>query len=155
MALLSLSLATVCAVAQHARAQTTTLPANVQTDRATIQQDQMAMQNALGQLRNDEAANNTAAAAADRTAVRLARLKLESDFAQLHQDAQPMLQPDKTAVVSALTELHADQIASNADAIAADQTALAVAETHLRADQEAVYGGLGGGGAGHGWKHRH
>lgn len=136
--------------AQHAAAQTT-LPANLQADRATIQQDHTLMQGVITQLRSDEAAGNAAAVAADRTALRLAHIKTRQDFAKLHEDAQPVLQPDQAALTSALTQLHADQVANNAGALPADQAAVGTAEKQLLADREAVFGGLGHGfGKGHG-----
>jgi len=59
------------------------LPASVQADRATIQQDQTLVQNIAQQLRTDEAAGNAAAVAADRTALRLAHVKAGEDMGQL------------------------------------------------------------------------
>src|ERR1700686_776713 len=72
-----------------------TLPANVQADLATVQEDQAAMKAAVTQLRADEK-SNSANVAADRTAVRLARLKLRMDAQRLHTDALPILQSDET-----------------------------------------------------------
>jgi hypothetical protein len=136
------ALATI--VAQQAAAQTT-LPANVQADRATIQQDQALVRSVMSQLRTDQAAGNAAAEAADRTALRLARMKVAEDFGALLRDAQPILQPGRTAMVAALTQLHTDQVANNASAVQADQAAVAAAESQLKADREAIFGGLGRG----------
>ncbi len=131
-------------VVQQAAAQTT-LPANVQADRATIQQDQALVRSVMSQLRTDQAAGNAAAEAADRTALRLARMKVGEDFGALLRDAQPILQPGRTAMVAALTQLHTDQVANNASAVQADQAAVVAAESQLKADREAIFGGLGRG----------
>jgi hypothetical protein len=150
---LSLSIVVLAAslVALRAAAQST-LPANVQSDRATIQQDQTLVQNTVQQLRIDEAAGNSSAVAADRTALRLARMKTGQDFGQLHQDAQPILQPAQAALTAALTQLYSDQHANNASAVQTDQAAVAAAETQLRTDREAIFGGLG---EGFGGRHAH
>lgn len=139
-----LSIAALAAslVSLQAAAQST-LPANVQADRATIQQDQTLVKNIVQQLRTDEAAGNSSAVAADRTALRLAHMKTGQDLGQLRQDAQPILQPDQAALIVALTQLHSDQLANNASAVQTDQTAVAAAETQLKTDREAIFGGLG------------
>lgn len=129
------------AIAQLAAAQTT-LPSAVQADRVTVQQDVAAMHNAFTQLKTDEQAGN-AGAAADRTAVQLARMQMRLDFAKLHQDAQGVLQPDQTTLMAALAQLHADQLANNAGAVQADQTAVQNAQAQLKADHMAVFGDLG------------
>jgi hypothetical protein len=141
---LSLSAAALaaCLVALHATAQTT-LPANLQADRATIQQDQTAARNLVQQLRTDEAAGNSAAVAADRTALRLAHMKTGQDFGQLHEDAQPILQPDQAALTTALTQLYSAQHANDAGAVQTAQAAVTAAETQIRTDREAVFGELG------------
>lgn len=146
--LLTAALVAAPVVALQASAQTT-LPANLQAARAAVQQDRLAMQGARTQLTTDEAAGNANAVAADRTALRLARIKTRQDFATLAQDARAALQPDHAAVVAALTQLHADQMANNAAAVQADGATLAAAETQLRSDREAIFGGLRerGGGA--------
>ena len=151
--LLSLSIVVLAAslVALRAAAQST-LPANVQADRATIQQDQTLVQNTVQQLRIDEAAGNSSAVAADRTALRLAHMKTGQDFGQLRQDAQPILQPAQAALTAALTQLYSDQHANNASAVQTDQAAVAAAETQLRTDREAIFGGLG---EGFGGRHAH
>jgi hypothetical protein len=131
-------------VALPAMAQSTpVLPQNVQADRATIQQDETLVQNWVQQLRIDEAAGNAAAVAADRTGLRLARMKAGQDLGQLRQDAQPLLQPDQAALTAALMQLYADQHAVNTSALAADQAAVGTAEAQLRTDREAIFGGLG------------
>jgi hypothetical protein len=142
--LLSIAFLATSLAVQQAAAQTP-LPANVQADRAAIQQDQALVQGAASQFRTDRAAGNAAAVAADRTALRLARMKAAEDFGALLRDAQPILQPDRTAVVAALTQLHADQVANNASALQADQAAVVAAESQLKADREAIFGGLGKG----------
>jgi hypothetical protein len=129
-------------VALQATAQTT-LPANLQADRATIQQDQTAERNLVQQLRTDESAGNSAAAAADRTGLRLAHMQSAQDMGKLHQDAQAILQPDEAALTAALTQLYSAQQASNTSAVQADQAAVAAAETQLRTDREAIFGDLG------------
>lgn len=134
----------------HAAAAETSLPANVQADRATIQQDATDLANLHAQLKTDESAANTAAAAADRTALRLARMQLMLDLGRLHQDAQGVLRPDQAALMGALTQLHADQVANNASAVEGDQIVVENAQTQLRADREAVFGELGVG-----MHHRH
>jgi hypothetical protein len=143
---LSLSIVVLAAslVALRAAAQST-LPANVQADRATIQQDQTLVQNTVQQLRIDEVAGNSSAVAADRTALRLAHMKTGQDFGQLRQDAQPILQPAQAALTAALTQLYSDQHANNASAVQTDQAAVAAAETQLRTNREAIFGGLGEG----------
>jgi hypothetical protein len=145
----SLLLATVLLaaplVAQQAAAQTA-LPANLQADRAAIQQDHLAAQSVMTQLRANEAAGNAAAVEADRTALRLAQLKVGQDFDTLRQDAQPLLQPDRAAVIAALTQLHTDQVVNNASAVQADHGAVAAAELQLKIEHEAIFGGLGEGG---------
>jgi hypothetical protein len=143
---LSLSVAALAAsvVALPAAAQTP-LPANLQADRATIQQDQTLVQSIVQQHRTDEAAGNSAAVAADRTALRLARMKTGQDFGQLHQDAQPLLQPGHAALTTALTQLYTDQHTNNVSAVQADQAAVAAAEAQLKTDREAIFGGLGKG----------
>jgi hypothetical protein len=141
---LSIAAFAVSLIALPATAQTApALPQNVQADRATIQQDQTLVQNWVQQLRTDEAAGNAAAVAADRTGLRLARMKTEQDLGQLRQDAQPVLQPDRAALTAALMQLYADQHAVNTTALAADQAAVAAAEAQLRTDREAIFGGLG------------
>jgi hypothetical protein len=129
-------------VALQAAAQTT-LPASVQADRAMIQQDQTVVQGLAQQLRADEAAGNGAAVAADRTGLRLARMKVGQDLGQLHQDAQPILQPDQVALTSALTQLYSAQRANNASAVQTDLAAVTAAEGQLKTDREAIFGGLG------------
>ncbi len=136
---------------QQAAAQTT-LPGNVQADQATITQDKQTLQNLRTQFRADQTAGNTAAAAADRTAMRLAHMQLAEDIGQLHKDAQPILQPDVAALKSALTQLHSDQVANNASAVASDQAAVEAAETQLQNDRIAVFGAVHGG---HGPRHMH
>ena len=140
--LLSIMSAVACIVAGQAAAQTA-LPANVQADRAAIQQDQATVQTAVQQMQADEAAGNATAVAADRTALRLARMKVAQDFGQLHQDAQVVLAPDQAALTSALTRHYSDQVASNVSAVQIDQAAVTAAEGQLRSDREAVFGGLG------------
>jgi hypothetical protein len=142
--LLSLSIAALAAsaVALPASAQSA-LPANVQADRSTVEEDQTLVRNIALQLKTDEAAGNAAAVAADRTALRLAHMKIGQDFGQLHQDAQPLLQADQATLVTALTKLHSDQLANNVSAVQADQAAVAAAETQLKTDRKAIFGGLG------------
>jgi DNA polymerase III gamma/tau subunit len=142
----SLSIAFLAAslVALPAAAQST-LPASVQADRATIQQDQALVQNIVQQLKIDEAAGNSAAVAADRTALRLAHMKTGQDLSQLRRDAQPTLQPDQAALTATLTQLYSDQRANNVSAVQTDQAAVTAAETQLRTDREAIFGGLGKG----------
>lgn len=152
---LSLSIAVLAAslVALPAAAQST-LPANVQADRATIQQDQALAKSLSQQLKNDEAAGNAAAVAADRTALRLARMKTGQDFGQLRQDAQPFLQPNQAALTAALTQLYSDQRANNVSAVQMDQAAVAAAETQIKATRVAIYGDLGKAfGGAHGHRH--
>ena len=141
----------ISALAPMAAAQTA-LPAGVQADRATIQQDATNRQNAFTQLKSDEQAGNTAAVAADRTALQLARLQARIDFGKLHQDAQGVLQADQTTLMTALTQLHTDQVANNATAVQADQSAVQNAEAQLKADRNAIFGDLA---AGFGMHHRH
>jgi len=152
-------LATILAAAAPAMAQTppastapTTFPPAVQADLATVTQDQAALKAAFEQLRSDEAAN-AAAVPADRSAVALAHLQLRMDMGKLHMDAAPILQADAMALQSALTQLHADQVANNAGALAADQAAVKQAGDQLRADAKALH--VGGGGMDHGkrWHH--
>ena len=130
------------ALAQGAGAQTP-LPAAVQADRAAIQQDGANLHSAFAQLQTDEQAGNSVAADADRTAVHLARMQVRLDFGKLHQDAQGLLQPDQTALMAALSQLHADQVAGNASAMGADQTAVQSAKTQLHNDHKAIFGDLG------------
>ena len=137
------------AMVQPAAAQTT-LPPAVQADRATLQQDAANLHSAFVQLKTDEQAGN-AAAAADRTAVQLARMQMQLDFAKLHQDAQGVLQPDQATLMAALTQLHADQVANSASAVQADQTAVENARAQLKADRKAIFGDLGGGFGKHHW----
>jgi hypothetical protein len=153
--LLLVSLAALAApfVAQQAAAQST-LPANLQTDRATIQEDHALVKSAMTQLRTDEAAGNAAAVAADRTGLRLARMKVGEDIQTLHQDAQPVLQPERTTLVAALTQLHADQVANNAAAVQADQAAVEAAGKQLTTDRKAIFAGLGEGFGKHRGHHR-
>jgi hypothetical protein len=155
-------IATFLAAAAPAMAQTTTPPAGVtptpitsfpavvQADLATVQADEAALKAAFQQLRTDES-TNTAAVPADRTAVALARLQLRMDIGKLHMDAAPILQADATALKTALTQLHADQVANNAGAIAADQAAVEAAGQQARADAKALHvdGGMG---RGKGWR---
>jgi hypothetical protein len=150
---LGLAVAAASTFALPATAQVS-LPANVQADRTLIQQDQIAVQNAFQQLRADEAAGNASAAAADRTALRLAHMKMAQDFAQLHQDAQSVLQPGQAALTAALTQLLADQQAGNTSAVQTDQAAVAAAEAQLKSNREAIFEGLGKGfGDPHGHRH--
>lgn len=150
--LLSIAALAVPFVAQQAAAQST-LSANMQADRAVIQQDQILAQNAVSQLRTDEAARNVSATAADRTALRLARMQVGQDFDNLRQDARLTLQADRSAVMVALTQLHSDQVANNSAAAQADQASVAAAQRQLGSDREAIFGGLGAG-LGHMGRHR-
>ncbi len=144
------SIALVASVMAEIAVAQSALPAAVQADRTTIQQDATNVQTAFTQLRTDEKAGNAAAVAADRTALRLARMQMGLDFGKLHQDAQGTLQPDETTLMAALTQLHADQAASNASAVPTDQTAVQNAEVQLKNDRTAIFGDLGGGmGRGH------
>ncbi len=145
-------LAMILAAAAPAMAQTTpatpTAPTNfppaVQAGLATVQQDRAALKAAFQQLRADETAN-VAAVPADRSAVALARLQLRMDMGKLHMDAAPILQADATALMTALTQLHSDQVANNAAAIAADQAAVKTAAQQAHADARALHvgGGMG------------
>jgi hypothetical protein len=157
-------IATLLAAAAPAMAQTTTPPAAitptpitnfspaVQADLATVEADQAALKAAFQQLRADETAN-VAAVPADRSAVALARLQLRMDMGKLHMDAAPVLQADATALKTALTQLHADQVANNAAAIAADEAAVKAAMQQARADGKALHvGGMHHGGK-RGWHH--
>lgn len=132
------------AMATAADAQTA-LPAAVQADRSTLQQDGTNLHNAFAQLKADKEAGNAAAAEADRTAVHLARMQMHLDFGKLHQDAQGLLQPDQTTLMSALSQLHGDQVAGNTSVVQADQAAVESAKTQLEADRTAIYGNLGAG----------
>ncbi len=136
------SMALIASPMAHAAAARA-LPAAVQADRATVGQDGTNLHNAFAQLKADEQAGNTAALAADRTAVHLARMQVRLDLGKLHQDAQGMLQPDQTSLMAALTQLHADQVANDAGAVPADQTQVQAAQAQLRADREALFGDLG------------
>jgi hypothetical protein len=136
-------------VALQAAAQTA-LPANLQADRAMVQQDQTAARSLMQQLKSDEAAGNSAAVAADRTGLRLARMKTGQDFGQLHQDAQAIVQPDQAALANALTQLYAAQRSNDAGAVQASQAAVTAAEAQIGTDREAIFGGLG-----HGFDHGH
>ena len=136
-------------VALQATAQIT-LPANVQADQANVKQDKQLLQSAKSQLQTDEAAGNNDAVTADRTALRLAGMKVAQDMGALRQGAQPILQPDLAALTAALTQLHADQVANNTSAVVTDQAAVTAAEQQLHTDHKAIFGGFGGGrGPGH------
>lgn len=142
-------------LAQPVLAQTA-LPANLQADLATAQQDQAAMKTAWSTLKADRTAGNTAAVAADHTALRLARMKLAQDLGALHQDAQPLLQPSQEALVASLTQLHTDQVANNAAAVQTDQAAVTAAEQQLESERSAIFGSLHagfGGRSGRHWSH--
>jgi hypothetical protein len=146
IAIVASAMVPVGAVAQ------TALPAAVQADRATLEQDGTSLHSAFTQLKADKDAGNSAAAEADRTAVQLARMQVHSDFGKLHQDAQGLLQPDQTSLMTALTQLHSDQVAGNTSAVQADQAAVESAKSQLKADHTAIYGDLGTGSSKH---HRH
>jgi hypothetical protein len=137
-------------------AQTTapqTFPANVQADLAVVQQDVAALKSAFQQLNADRAAN-AATVPADRSALALARLQLRMDIGKLHLDAAPILQADASALQSALMKLHADQVANDADALAADQAAVKTAAQQARADARALrMGGRMGRGHRKNWHH--
>lgn len=120
----------------------TALPATVQADRATLQQDGTNLHSAFTQLKADKEAGNSAAAEADRSAVQLARMQMHSDFSKLHQDAGGLLQPDQTSLMTALTQLHSDQVAGNTSAVQADQAAVESAKSQLKSDRTAIYGDL-------------
>ena len=75
------------------------------------------MQNAMSQLRSDEAGGSTAAMAVDSTALRLAHMQVGHDFVKLRTDAEPILQPEQAALVTPLTKQHTDQLANNAGAV--------------------------------------
>lgn len=120
----------------------TSLPAAVQADRVTVTQDLTNLQKVRAQLIADEQAGNSAAVAADRTALRLARMQVALDFGRLRQDAQGILEPDRTTLMAALTQLHADQVSNNS-AVLADQAAVDSAEAQLATDRTAVFGDLG------------
>ena len=138
--------------AASAMAQTTTpstvtptpLPANVQADLATVQQDFAAVRAAAQQLHTDEEAN-AATVPADRSALALARVQLRMDMGKLHMDAAPILESDATVLKTALTQLHGDQVANNAGAIAADQAAVKTAMQQLHADMKQLHMGHGHG----------
>ncbi len=137
------SVALVAAAVAPIAAAQTALSAAVQADRAVVQQDATNRHSAFTQLKADEGAGNTVAAAADRTALHLAHMQARIDFGKLHQDAQGVLQPDQTALMEALTQLHADQVANNTAAVQADQTAVQNAQAQLKADRSAIFGDLG------------
>jgi hypothetical protein len=139
---IGLGVALVALAFVHTAAAQSPLPANVQADRAAIQQDASNLHTLHAQLRTDEGAGNDTATAADRTALRLARMQLMADFGKLHQDAQGVLQPDRAALTAALTQLHSDQVANNASAVQSDQSAVQNAETQLRTDRMVVFGDL-------------
>jgi hypothetical protein len=148
------SIALVASAMAGIAAAQSALPPAIQADRTTIQQDAANVQAAFTQLRADEQAGNTAAVAADRTALRLARMQTGLDFGKLHQDAQGVIQPDQTTLMAALKQLHTDQAANNASAVAADQAAVQSAELQLSNDRTAIFGDLGSGsGMGHGHRH--
>jgi hypothetical protein len=138
--------ALVVSIWTNAAVAATTLPANIQADRAAVQQDNTNLEAALTQLRTDERAHNTGALAADRTAVSLARIQREIDFGKLAQDAASILQTDETTLLSALTKLHTDQLSGGS--VSADQTAVQEADTQLKNDRDAIFGDLGPGGMG-------
>ncbi|HTS86075.1 MAG TPA: hypothetical protein VMG61_13285 [Usitatibacter sp.] len=127
----------------------TALPANVQADLATVQADMATLHTAMQTLRTDEQAN-APTVAADRSAVGLARLQLRMDMGKLHIDAAPILQADATALQVALTQLHNDQVANNASALAADQAAVKSAGQLLHADMKQLHMGMGHGRHWHG-----
>jgi hypothetical protein len=127
----------------------TTLPANVQADLATVKDDVAALKSAMAQVRADEK-SNSATIVADRTAARLAGLKLRMDAQRLHQDAAPILQADETALFNALTQLHNDQAGNNSGALTADEAAVTLAQQQLRVDSAAISGGMQRGR----WHHR-
>jgi hypothetical protein len=135
--LLSLLLAAAPAMAQTA----TTLPANVQADIVVVKQDRTNVAAAASHLRADEV-SNSAAVPADRTALALARLQMRLDLQKLRQDALPIFQADESALFTALTQLHTDQVANNATAVAADQQAVHSAEEQLDLDMAAIEAGL-------------
>ena len=135
--------ALVAAATVHDAAAQAQLPAAIQADRAVVSQDGTNLHNALAQFKADEQAGNAAALAADHTAVQLARMQVRADFGKLHQDALGILQPDQAALMAALTQLHADQVANNAGALPADQTAVQNAKDQFKADHKAVFGDLG------------
>jgi len=132
------------ALAQNTPVAPGAFPPNVQADLVVIQQDVAGVSAAFQQLKADRAAN-AATVPADRSAVALARLQLRMDLGKLHLDAASILQADATALQSALQKLHADQVANNADALAADQAAVKVAAQQARADARALHlsGGQG------------
>ena len=147
----ALAFATILAAApvMAQTATATTLPANVQADLATVKDDVAALKAAMAQVRADEK-SNSATLAADRTAARLAGLKLRMDAQRLHQDAAPILQADQTALFNALTQLHNDQAGNNAGALTADEAAVTLAQQQLRVDSAAISGGMQRGR----WHHR-
>lgn len=117
-----------------------TLPANVQADIAKVQQDAAALKAAVTQLRTDQE-SGSAAVSADRSALAIARLQLRLDVQQLRVDALPLIQADEAALMKALTQLHADQVANNASAVAADQQAVHAAQHQLMNDARALHAG--------------
>lgn len=135
--------ALIAAAMVHNAAAQAPLPAAIQADRAVVSQDGTNLHNAFAQLKADEQAGNSAALAADHSAAQLARMQARADFGKLHQDALGILQPDETALMAALTQLHADQVANNAGALQADQTAVQSAKDQFKADRKAVFGDLG------------
>ena len=137
------------AFAQTAATVTPTpLPANLQADLAAVQADMASLRTAVQTLRADEQ-GNASTVAADRSAVALARLQLRMDMGKLHIDAAPILQADATALQAALTQLHNDQVANNASALAADQASVKSAGQLLHADMKQLHMGMGHG------RHRH
>jgi hypothetical protein len=137
--LLALSLAATGALAQAPA----TLPANIQADRAAVQQAVANLKQLATQRSTDATAGSTAAAEADRTGIRLARLQLGEAMGTLHADAGAYLRADRDALASALTQLQNDQRAGNAGAIATDEAAVTQAGQALRNDRRAVFDGLG------------
>jgi hypothetical protein len=65
------------------------------------------------------------------------------DAESLRQDALPIIQADELMLLNALSQLHNDQVANNAAAIAADQLAVTLAEDQLEADMAAIDVGRG------------
>ncbi len=137
------------AFAQATPPAATTLPANVQADIAKVQQDATALRAAVQQLRSDQE-SGSAAVAADRSAIAIAHLQLRLDAQQLRIDAAPIIQADEAALMKALTQLHADQVANNASAIGADQQAVHAAQQQLMTDARALHAGGGHGKRMHG-----
>jgi hypothetical protein len=131
-------LASTAAFAQTATVTPDPLPASIATDQATVTADQTTWAILLATLKADQAANNTTAITADKSAIKDARTKSSTDVKTLRTDAIAYLQTANAAIKTAADHLADDAFSGDTTKIAADHAALKTAITQAHADRQMI-----------------